>query len=105
LGYLFIVQLRKGNDWGKPINQFLDWWQSLFQPKKPKMKLTYVREKKQTVKTASQAKQNKPEQTIASGAVPSQEELDMILDKISAKGYDSLTKEEKQKLFNASRQD
>jgi membrane associated rhomboid family serine protease len=105
LGYLFIVQLRKGNDWGKPINQFLDWWQSLFQPKKPKMKLTSVREKKQTVKTASQAKQNKPEQTIASGAVPSQEELDMILDKISAKGYDSLTKEEKQKLFNASRQD
>ncbi|MFN3316254.1 MAG: rhomboid family intramembrane serine protease, partial [Raineya sp.] len=104
LGYLFVVQLRKGKDLGTPINQFLDWWQSLFEPK-PKMKVTYVREKKQTVKTTSQAKQNKSEQIIASGIVPSQEELDMILDKISAKGYDSLTKEEKQKLFNASRQD
>lgn len=104
LGYLFVVQLRKGKDLGKPINQFLDWWQGLFEPK-PKMKLTYMGEKKQTVKTTSQAKQNKSEQIIASGTVPSQEELDMILDKISAKGYDSLTKEEKQKLFNASRQD
>ncbi|GAB4126578.1 MAG: rhomboid family intramembrane serine protease [Raineya sp.] len=103
LGYIFVVQLRKGKDLGKPINQFLNWWQSLFEPK-PKMKLTYVKEKKQAVQTASQ-KQNKPEQIIASGAVPSQEELDMILDKILAKGYDSLTKEEKQKLFNASRQD
>jgi len=44
LGYLFVVQLRKGKDLGKPINQFLDWWQSIFEPK-PKMKLTYVREK------------------------------------------------------------
>lgn len=104
LGYLFIVQLRKGNDWGRPINRFLDWWQSLFQPK-PKMKLTYIGEKKQTVKTTSQSKQSKPEQVIASGVVPSQEELDMILDKIYEKGYDSLTKEEKQKLFNASRKD
>lgn len=104
LGYIFVIQLRKGKDLGKPINQFLNWWQSLFEPK-PKMKLTYIREKKQTVKTTSQAKQNKSEQVIASGIVPSQEELDMILDKISEKGYDSLTKEEKQKLFNASRQD
>ena len=29
-------------------------------------------------------------------------EIDAILDKISEKGYESLTKEEKQKLFNAS---
>lgn len=104
LGYLFVVQLRKGKDWGKPINQFLDWWQTLFEPK-PKMKLTYIGEKKQIVKTTSQTKQSKSEQIIASGTVPTQEELDMILDKISAKGYESLTKEEKQKLFNASRQD
>ena len=31
-----------------------------------------------------------------------QEQLDVILDKISAKGYDSLTKEEKTFLFNQS---
>ncbi len=33
-----------------------------------------------------------------------QEEIDAILDKIRKSGYDSLTKEEKQKLFDQSRQ-
>ena len=33
-----------------------------------------------------------------------QEEIDAILDKIRKSGYDSLTKEEKQKLFDASKQ-
>ena len=32
-----------------------------------------------------------------------QEEIDAILDKIRKSGYDSLTKEEKQKLFEQSR--
>jgi hypothetical protein len=32
-----------------------------------------------------------------------QEEIDRILDKISERGYESLSKEEKQKLFNASK--
>jgi len=34
---------------------------------------------------------------------PSQEEIDAILDKISASGYDSLTSKEKEKLFTASK--
>ena len=33
-----------------------------------------------------------------------QEEIDAILDKIRMSGYDSLTKEEKKKLFDASNQ-
>ena len=33
-----------------------------------------------------------------------QEEIDAILDKIRKSGYDSLTKEEKKKLFDQSRQ-
>ncbi len=32
-----------------------------------------------------------------------QEEIDKILDKISKSGYDSLTKEEKEKLFNSTK--
>jgi hypothetical protein len=39
----------------------------------------------------------------AKGSSVSQEELDAILDKISAGGYESLTKDEKEKLFNASK--
>ena len=34
-----------------------------------------------------------------------QEEIDRILDKIRTSGYDSLTKEEKQKLFDSSKND
>jgi hypothetical protein len=34
----------------------------------------------------------------------SQEEIDRILDKIRKSGYDSLTKDEKQRLFEASRE-
>jgi hypothetical protein len=33
-----------------------------------------------------------------------QEEVDAILDKIRKSGYDSLTKEEKQKMFDQSRE-
>jgi hypothetical protein len=35
---------------------------------------------------------------------PLQDEIDNILDKISRSGYESLSKEEKQKLFRASQQ-
>jgi hypothetical protein len=35
--------------------------------------------------------------------VADQKEIDAILDKISQSGYESLSKEEKQKLFNASK--
>lgn len=104
IGYLFVKQLRRGNDLGKPINKFLEWWASLFEPK-PTMKGVYVKEKVSIKVSPNKAKQEKAEQSIASGAVPSQEEIDKILDKISENGYESLTKEEKQKLFNASRQD
>jgi hypothetical protein len=56
---------------------------------KPKVKVTY--RKTETPKKASGL--NKA----------SQEEIDVILDKISDRGYESLTKEEKEKLFNASK--
>jgi hypothetical protein len=36
--------------------------------------------------------------------MPDQMEIDSILDKISKSGYESLTREEKQKLFKASQQ-
>jgi hypothetical protein len=36
---------------------------------------------------------------------PSQQEIDLILDKISRSGYESLSKEEKQKLFRASQKE
>lgn len=80
LGYFFIIQLRNGNDWSR----FLDW-----RPfsRRPKLK----------VSRNNSLTKSDPDY------VPNQAELDAILDKISKSGYDSLSKEEKQSLFNASK--
>lgn len=98
IGFLYILQLRKGNDLGQPITQFIVWVKSLFAPR-PKIRVSYKNKKTQSHSSSSaKRKTEKPEE----GKV-SQDEIDRILDKISQGGYESLTKEEKQKLFDASR--
>lgn len=86
VGYLFIVQLRKGNDIGKPINSIGSFFKNMFK-KDNHMKVSYKNLGKSKSKNTG---------------LPSQEEIDTILDKISQSGYESLSKEEKQKLFHAS---
>jgi len=76
LGYLYIRQLQNGNDWIGNINK-------LFKGR-PKLKVVA----KNTSKNPS--------------VQPRQEEIDIILDKISRSGYDSLSKQEKEILFRAS---
>jgi membrane associated rhomboid family serine protease len=56
-----------------------------------------VFEKKSTMKIHYKTNGEKREQSK-----PSQEEIDLILDKISKSGYDSLSKREKEQLFKAS---
>lgn len=85
-GYLFIKQLQNGHDLGKPIFGIIDFINKLFKPA-PEMKVSHKKDKK--------SKSSK------SAGVP-QAEIDIILDKISQSGYESLTKEEKNKLFSAS---
>jgi len=77
LGFVYINQLKAGRDLGRPINAIARWIRNL---RKPKMKVTY----KKGVSDISQ------------------KEIDAILDKINRSGYESLTKEEKQKLYKAS---
>jgi len=89
LGFFFITQLKKGNDIGKPLTGVAEWIKKLFQPK-PKLKVTH----RSPVRNGQAA--------ATPHAIPNQDEIDAILDKISRSGYDSLTKEEKQKLFRAS---
>jgi membrane associated rhomboid family serine protease len=93
MGYLFIMQLKKGNDWGAWIHAL----PNLFK-RKPKMKASYVNKAKVTVNTAYNTGSNRS----STSDMPDQDEIDAILDKISASGYESLSKEEKQKLFKAS---
>jgi membrane associated rhomboid family serine protease len=88
MGFVYIKQLQAGVNWGGWVTVVLDWIKNLFKPQS-KVKVTYR-------KTESKSK--------ASGASKaSQEEIDAILDKISDRGYESLSKDEKEKLFNASK--
>jgi len=91
LGFLYIKQLQNGNDLGKPLSSFFTFIKSFF-VRQPKVKVSYrnAQKKKANGRTNSSARSK-------------QEEIDAILDKISESGYDSLTKEEKQKLFDASK--
>lgn len=82
LGYLYIKQLQAGNNLGGWITRFLDFLTF----KRSKVRLTYRRK----------SPREKPAKKT------SQEEIDAILDKISVGGYESLSREEKEKLFNAS---
>ncbi len=76
IGFFYIKQLHKGNDWIGDIAKLF----------KTKSKLTVV--SKNTSKNST--------------VIPRQEEIDLILDKISRSGYDSLNKQEKEILFRAS---
>lgn len=94
LGYVYMKQLQSGINWGGWITMTIEWFKDLFKDK-PRVKVSY---RKDT--GSSSAFSNIKAQP---GGKPSQDELDAILDKISAGGYESLTKEEKEKLFNASK--
>jgi membrane associated rhomboid family serine protease len=91
IGFIFIKQLQRGTDLGKPVHAVGDFFRHLFSGR-PKMKATF---------NNSGPKSKATTRTNTTGR-PDQSEIDHILDKISASGYESLTKEEKQKLFRAS---
>ncbi|NMM50306.1 rhomboid family intramembrane serine protease [Marinigracilibium pacificum] len=97
MGWLYIVQLQKGTDLGRWVFAVRSFFIGLFKPK-PKIKVTY---KKSDTTSSSSSKSTSTSGSKADKA--SQDEIDRILDKISEKGYSSLSKEEKQKLFDASK--
>lgn len=89
MGFVYLKQLQAGVNWGNWITVTIQWFKSLFKAK-PAVKVTYRKNEGYVSKPSKSSK-------------VSQEELDSILDKISDGGYESLTKEEKEKLFNASK--
>ena len=100
VGYLMITQLQKGNDWSKPIVNVITWLKGLFIPTQDQGELQKRQKQKARSKKASKAKKSA---SVGTSSNISQDEIDAILDKISEKGYDALSKDEKQKLFNASK--
>ncbi len=87
-GYLYVKQMQKGKNYGKWFEDLLDGLKSSFKPK-PKIRVVHKRPL-----TDEQFNEQKKAR---------QEEIDRILDKIAKSGYDSLSKEEKDVLFRASK--
>jgi len=93
MGYLYIKSIQGGTDLGRWVIVSMDFFKSFF-VSKPKMKVNYSSQSKKSTKRAA---------PTTGTNISDQQEIDAILDKISQSGYESLSKEEKQKLFNASK--
>ncbi len=103
LGYLYIVQLRKGNDWGVPVQKVGLFFENLFSRNRSKVKVSYRKAKTKSTGNFGGFSSKTTSTPAAKSSETSQEEIDQILDKIAAKGYDALSKEEKRKLFEFSK--
>jgi membrane associated rhomboid family serine protease len=93
LGYVYAKQLIKGNDIGKGFERLLDSLSKLFKTSK-KAPLKTVHKNKGKVGGYTKGDFNE---------FNHQKQIDIILDKISKSGYDSLTAEEKEFLFKSGK--
>lgn len=93
LGYFYAIQLVKGNDIGKGFEKMMDTFFGWFKGVK-KGPLKTVHKNKSKVGGYTKADFNQ---------FNNQKKIDVILDKISKSGYDSLTAEEKELLFRAGK--
>lgn len=96
IGYIYAVQLRKGNELGKWVFKSMEFIKSFF-VKSPTIKVSHRKTR------SGKATSGKTSSASQAPKGYNQADIDKILDKISASGYDSLTKEEKEMLFNASK--
>ncbi|WP_019947745.1 rhomboid family intramembrane serine protease [Hymenobacter aerophilus] len=101
LGYIFIKQLRAGRDLGRPVQAVGDWVSRVF-ARRSNLRVTHRNPAPASVSSTKGSSATASRK--ASTALPGEDEIDLILDKISHSGYESLSKEEKQKLFKASQQ-
>lgn len=94
-GFVYAIQLAKGNDIGKWFENFMDWIANLFKPRKKK---PFKKVHRTTQPSSQRSKPKDPKSEH-------QKKVDGILDKIGKSGYESLTKEEKDFLFKAGKED
>ena len=95
LGYVYARQLLNGKDIGEGFSKVLDTIVNLFKRKEQKTPLKTVYRKRKAT-TSSKADYDKQSH---------QRKIDIILDKISKSGYESLSKSEKDFLFKAGKED
>ena len=98
LGYFYTTQLKKGNDIGKWFENIMDSVAALFKPRERKARMKTVHRTGKTTRAGNKSKTNFDKNE-------KQKRVDAILDKISKSGYESLSKEEKDFLFKAGKED
>jgi hypothetical protein len=101
-GWVFVRLLQEGHDLSLPFNRLAEYIQYLFSSNKS----SHRRNNPLKVIHKSNRPKSKPiaEREVKKGSsIDYQAQLDNILDKIKQKGYDSLTDEEKEFLFQASK--
>lgn len=103
-GYLYVVAMQKGLN----NTAFSKWWKKTFTFKKgPKVvydERNYYKRRASKPKEKTYHQQTEEPKTYQKPkGKPRQEEIDAILDKINQSGYPSLTQEEKELLFRASK--
>lgn len=96
-GFLFIVLLRKGYDGSLWMSRLYEWFMTLFDPDKPKIRREKIKEK--VFYNTAGTKPFIKHPTIT------QQRIDEILDKINQKGIDHLSDEEKSILKKARETD
>jgi hypothetical protein len=94
-GFVFISLLRQGTDLSLGISKFISFFVNRNSEKKQKTPFKKVHKNYNPSPTFTETRIVKKDKT--------QQQIDEILDKISASGYDSLSKEEKDFLFRAGK--
>ncbi len=88
-GIWFAVRIQKGKDLTRPMNRLVDWFVNIVN-RKPKMKVTVNPRSETDMQYNTRKQQNAAE-------------LNAILDRLRQSGYESLSGDEKRKLFDASK--
>jgi len=101
-GWFFVYSLRAGNDLSIGFNNVIAKGKGLFEPKKEIAPKSPLKVKYKAKNFASNVR-SKGSRKSDNDNLPFQEKLDAILEKIKAKGYDNLSDEEKEFLFQASK--
>jgi hypothetical protein len=107
-GILYAWQLQLGTDLAMPINRLIKFLERVFtgeffKKSKPKPHVAYRNPQATQKANVNKANSRKARSVSDDHSRSHQEQLDDILDKIKQSGYESLSDEEKEFLFNASK--
>ena len=97
-----ISLLKRGKDISSWFDKFISQLIHIFKPRK-KIKIVFKKKKKTTYSSNQRNTPPRDDYKYNEDKKKRQEEIDKILDKIKDSGYESLTKAEKDYLFDASK--